>query len=104
MTIVNSGHIKIEKRRAVLAVYLIKIEDDWPPLTRANNLVNYNDEAHEILTGHHFLEPDEEYHEEISFVVDDFDVLQAGILFAGPKREQTWEANFLFDVSSATRS
>lgn len=98
----NVGRTKVEKKYAVLAVRPLRIQETWLPMTRIDTPIDYHQgELHEVLIGHTFLEPSDEYHEEYGFVVDDFDVLQAGIVFAGPKQGQTW-VNYLFDVSMAS--
>jgi len=96
----NVGRTKVEKRYAVLAVRPLRVQETWLSMTRIDTPIDYHQgELHQVLIGHTFLEPSDEYYEEHGLVVDDIDILQTGIVFAGPKQGQTWEVNYLFDVS-----
>lgn len=102
LKIKNTGRTKVAKSHAVLEVRLLQVQNNWPSLTRINTPVDYKGEVHEVLTTHSLLEPSEQYHEEIGFVVSGYDFLQVGMAFIGTKRYQTWEANYVFDVLSNT--
>jgi len=96
----NTGKTRIYKRYAILGILPIRIQENWPSLTRiSSQLIYQRVDAHEILVSHTYLDPGEKYHEEFSIDVSGYDFIQAGLVFAGLKRDQAWESNYVFDLS-----
>lgn len=95
----NTGKTKVAKQRIVLAIKPLSIESNMPSLLKINKPINYYEgDIHEILKYHTFADPNEEYHEEVAFVVTGINLVQVGVLFEGTKRWNKWEANYLFDI------
>lgn len=95
----NTGRTRIHKRYAVLGLHPIFVQSNWPELTKINlPLVYQQEDTHEILVTHTFLDPGEKYHEEIGIVLTKCDFVQVGIVFAGVKRTQAWESNWIFGL------
>jgi len=95
----NTGKTKVAKQRIVLAIRPLSIENKLPALLKIDKPMNYYEgDIHEILKYHTFVDPEEDYHEEVGFVITDINLVQVGVLFEGTKRLNKWEANYLFDI------
>ena len=102
--IMNSGRTKVIKKNAFLEIRPLSIRANIPTLARINTPLKYHGEVHEVFTAHDFIEPGEKYHEEIGFIVSEYDYFQIGLLFIGTKRFQIWESNYVFDVSPQVKA
>lgn len=96
----NTGRTRIYKKYAILGIRPISVQPNWPVLTKINlPMVYQQEDTHEILVTHTFLDPGEQHHEEIGIVLSECDFIQVGVVFAGIKRIQAWESNWLFSVN-----
>ncbi|MGB6691692.1 MAG: hypothetical protein WBE76_27960 [Terracidiphilus sp.] len=101
MELKNTGRTKVDKRQALLGVRNVAIPKMSIVPARISHPFKYQADVHEILTTHSRLEPSEQYHEELAFLVKSDSLVQIGIVFVGRKKNQTWEANYLFQTAIA---